>query len=61
MPEDPPLTAGQVAALLGVSVKTVYRRVAAGEIRTIGENGRYHIRVTRDEVERLLNPGPTAA
>lgn len=50
-----PLNLTEAAKRLGVSVATVSRRVAAGEIRTVAGIG--CPRVAEEEIRRLVNGG----
>lgn len=51
---SPALTAADLAGVLQVSVRTVRRMIAAGEVRVI-RFGR-SVRVPGDEVTRLMKP-----
>jgi excisionase family DNA binding protein len=51
-----PLTVSAAAAALGVSKPTLYRRITAGEIRTVPDLGR--TLVPRSEIERLQEGRP---
>lgn len=51
---DKPLSVDEMATALGVSKDTIYRRIQAGEIRTIPGMGRKLIPAI--ELARLLDP-----
>ncbi len=60
MPRQEPLTIGEAARLLGVSVDTLRRWDRAGRIRTIRSPANRRL-VPREEVDRLREAGGRAA
>lgn len=52
-----PHTVSEAAERLGVSPRTIRRRIEAGLIKTIPELG--HVRIAPSEIRRLLGESPT--
>jgi excisionase family DNA binding protein len=46
------LTVNDAAKILGCSIKTVYRRIDAGEIKAVRDGGRW--KIPRDELDRYV-------
>lgn len=60
MPERPHLTVAQSAERLGVSTKTLRRRIADGHLPAYRVNGGRSLRLKVDDVDALLRRVPTA-